>query len=164
MAAPWEDVRDVLVRVGFGSPRPSTSSDEIIRVTRERPRGRGADGQRQKSDASASSSSRRRRRNTRSTRTSNSDTNSPTASMRDAADASTPLPIPRATNSPAQLNCVHSLYCSINPASVCWPQTPGRRFAGIPVHSCDKFLRLYLLLRPPVSHFLGRSHYPLSFP
>ena len=95
MATPWEDVRDVLVRVGFGSPRPSTSSDEIIRVTRERPRGRGADGQRQKSDASASSS-RRRRRNTR---TSNSDTNSPTVSMLDAGVASTPLPIPRATNS-----------------------------------------------------------------
>lgn len=97
MAAPWEDVRDVLVRVGFGSPRPSTSSDEIIRVTRgtARPRGRDDDGQRQK-DASASSSSRRRRRNPR---TSNVDTNSPMASMLDAGDASTPLPRAAGSNS-----------------------------------------------------------------
>ena len=94
MAAPWEDVRDVLVRVGFGSPRPSTSSDEIIHVTRERPRGRGADGQRQKSDAS--SSSRRRRRNTR---TSKSDSNSPMASMLDVGDVSTPLPRTTGSNS-----------------------------------------------------------------
>ena len=93
MAAPWEDVRDVLVRVGFGSPRPSTSSDEIIRVTSRRgPRGRDDEGQRQ---AGASSSRRRRRK----TRTSNSDTNSPMASMLDDEDTRTPLPRAAGSNS-----------------------------------------------------------------
>jgi len=84
MAAPWEDVRDVLVRVGFGSPRPSSSSGEI-RVTSDRDThtrrpGRG-DGQRPAND------SRRRR----SRRTSSTGTSSPIAAVADTGNASTPI-------------------------------------------------------------------------
>ena len=64
MAAPWEDVRDVLVRVGFGSPRPSSSSGDIL-VTSDR-------------DA------RTRRRRRRSS-------GSPMRAVADGGDASTPL-------------------------------------------------------------------------